>query len=72
MATSDPTTRVPEFEFQFTGKGRYLDLEIVHPCGCGVKNCPFRWPIVIPYEVWSGELWALLAGELDRQGRKRG
>jgi len=28
-------------------------------------------PLVIPYEVWSTELWALLAGELNKQAERR-
>lgn len=71
--------------FTLRGQGRFRDLVVTRPKRCVFcgetpthdKNC-IAWRggtseehIVIPYEFWSGPLWALLCEELERQSAKQ-
>lgn len=63
---SDPTKRVPTFTFKLRGRGKCRDITATRILRNFSGNV-YRQKWVIPYEAWSSELWALLAGELNKQ-----
>jgi len=57
--------------FTLRGQGRFRDL-VVTRIDSEIRPIAAKTETVIPYEVWSTELWALLAGELNKQAERQG
>lgn len=58
------------YEFRLRGRGDHRDIAVTQIIRNFSGNI-YRRKWVIPYEVWSGPLWALLCEELDKQGQRR-
>lgn len=61
----------PSYKFKMLGRGKYKTL--MARWRSGNPHSRLRtMGLNIPYEVWSTELWALLAGELNKQAERQG